>query len=86
MPSQHQAASTAKDHGQAAKMIANWLMGEVFAALNRDSKTIESMTLPADHLAQLVDLILDDTISGKIAKDVFSKNVGKRQRSDSFGG
>jgi aspartyl-tRNA(Asn)/glutamyl-tRNA(Gln) amidotransferase subunit B len=49
------------------------LMGDVFAALNRDSKTIETMTLPAAHLAQLVDLILDDTISGKIAKDVFLK-------------
>jgi aspartyl-tRNA(Asn)/glutamyl-tRNA(Gln) amidotransferase subunit B len=48
-------------------------MGEVFAALNRDSKTIETMTLPAGHLAQLIDLILDDTISGKIAKDVFAK-------------
>jgi aspartyl-tRNA(Asn)/glutamyl-tRNA(Gln) amidotransferase subunit B len=67
------AASKAKEHGQAAKMIANWLMGEVFAALNRDSKTIETMSLPAAHLAQLVDLILDDTISGKIAKDVFAK-------------
>jgi aspartyl-tRNA(Asn)/glutamyl-tRNA(Gln) amidotransferase subunit B len=67
------AASKAADHAQAAKLIANWLMGEVFAALNRDSKTIESMTLPAAHLAQLVDLILDDTISGKIAKDVFAK-------------
>ncbi len=67
------AASKAKDHAQAAKMIANWLMGEVFAALNRDSKTVESMTLSAAHLGQLVDLILDDTISGKIAKDVFAK-------------
>jgi aspartyl-tRNA(Asn)/glutamyl-tRNA(Gln) amidotransferase subunit B len=70
-----QAVSTSKaaDHGQAAKLIANWLMGEVFAALNRDSKTIESMNLPAAHLGQLIDLILDDTISGKIAKDVFAK-------------
>jgi aspartyl-tRNA(Asn)/glutamyl-tRNA(Gln) amidotransferase subunit B len=66
-------ASKSKDHAQAAKTIANWLMGDVFAALNRDSKTIETMTLPAAHLAQLVDLILDDTISGKIAKDVFLK-------------
>lgn len=66
-------ASQAKEHAQAAKTIANWLMGEVFAALNRDGKTIETMTLPAEHLAELVDLILDDTISGKIAKDVFSK-------------
>jgi len=66
-------ASKAQDHKQAAKMIANWLMGEVFAALNRDSKNIEAMSLPATHLAQLIDLILDNTISGKIAKDVFSK-------------
>jgi aspartyl-tRNA(Asn)/glutamyl-tRNA(Gln) amidotransferase subunit B len=66
-------ASKAKDHSQAAKMIANWLMGEVFGALNRDNKTIETMSLPAAHLAQLIDLILDDTISGKIAKDVFAK-------------
>lgn len=66
-------ASTANDHGQAAKMIANWLMGEVFAALNRDNKTIETMPLPAAFLAELVDLILDGTISGKIAKDVFAK-------------
>lgn len=67
------AASKAKDHAQAAKMIANWLMGEVFAVLNRDNKTIETMTLSSQHLAELVDLILDDTISGKIAKDVFIK-------------
>jgi aspartyl-tRNA(Asn)/glutamyl-tRNA(Gln) amidotransferase subunit B len=66
-------ASKVKDHAQAAKMIANWLMGEVFAALNRDSKTIETMSLSPAHLAELVDLILDDTISGKIAKDVFAK-------------
>jgi aspartyl-tRNA(Asn)/glutamyl-tRNA(Gln) amidotransferase subunit B len=67
------AASKAKDRAQAAKMIANWLMGEVFAVLNRDNKTIETMNLSPQHLAELVDLILDDTISGKIAKDVFSK-------------
>jgi aspartyl-tRNA(Asn)/glutamyl-tRNA(Gln) amidotransferase subunit B len=67
------AASCAKDHAQAAKMIANWLMGEVFAALNRESKTIQTMSLSAAHLGQLIDLILDDTISGKIAKDVFAK-------------
>jgi len=66
-------ASKAKDRRQAAKMVANWLMGEVFAALNRDNKTIETMTLPAAQLAELVDLILDGTISGKIAKDVFAK-------------
>ena len=64
---------TAKDKVQGAKLIANWLMGDVFAHMNRDSKTIETMVLLPEHLAGLVDLILDDTISGKIAKDVFIK-------------
>lgn len=67
------AASKAPNKAQAAKQIANWLMGEVFAALNRDGQSIETMTLIPAHLAELVDLILDNTISGKIAKDVFVK-------------
>lgn len=67
------AASKASDRKQGAKMIANWMMGEVFAALNREGKTLETMTLAPAHLAQLIDIILDGTISGKIAKDVFAK-------------
>jgi aspartyl-tRNA(Asn)/glutamyl-tRNA(Gln) amidotransferase subunit B len=67
------AALTAPDKAQGAKLIANWLMGDVFAAMNRDNKTIETMALDPKNLAGLVDLILDNTISGKIAKDVFSK-------------
>lgn len=67
------AASKATNKNQAAKQIANWLMGEVFGALNREGQTIETMQLTSVHLAELVDLILDETISGKIAKDVFVK-------------
>lgn len=67
------AASKATNKRQAAKQIANWLMGDVFGALNRDGGSIESMQLTPAHLAELVDLILDETISGKIAKDVFLK-------------
>ena len=63
--------SYAKGKG-AAKLIANWLIVEVFAAMNRDNKTIDSLPFAPEHLAQLVDLIIDDTISGKIAKDVFA--------------
>jgi aspartyl-tRNA(Asn)/glutamyl-tRNA(Gln) amidotransferase subunit B len=61
------------DKAQGAKLMANWLMGEVFGAMNREGKTVETMTLAPEHLAGLVDLILDQTISGKIAKDVFVK-------------
>lgn len=63
----------AKNIIQAAKLTCNWLMGDVFAALNRDGKTIETMALTPNHLAELIDLISDETISGKIAKDLFIK-------------
>jgi aspartyl-tRNA(Asn)/glutamyl-tRNA(Gln) amidotransferase subunit B len=65
--------STSADKKQAAKLIANWLISEVFGALNRESKTLEQIKFNQANLAQLVDLIIDGTISGKIAKDVFSK-------------
>jgi len=67
-----QIVSSAKGQG-AAKLIANWLIVEVFAAMNRDHKTIDNLPFAPNHLAELVDLIIDDTISGKIAKDVFAK-------------
>lgn len=57
----------------AAKLIANWLIVEVFGAMNRDGKSIDNLPFEPQHLANLVDLIIDKTISGKIAKDVFSK-------------
>lgn len=65
------AALKASDKPAAAKILANWLISEVFAAMNRDGATLEK--LPSKDLAELVDLIQDATISGKIAKDVFSK-------------
>jgi aspartyl-tRNA(Asn)/glutamyl-tRNA(Gln) amidotransferase subunit B len=67
-----QITAAAKGKG-AAKLIANWLIVEVFAAMNRDNKTIDNLPFAPNHLAELVDLIIDDTISGKIAKDVFAK-------------
>ena len=57
----------------AAKLIANWLIVEVFGAMNRDGKSIDNLPFEPQHIANLVDLIINNTISGKIAKDVFSK-------------
>ncbi len=64
-------ALTSKDKASAGKILANWLISEVFAAMNRDNASLEK--LPAKDLAELIDLIQDGTISGKIAKDVFAK-------------
>ena len=57
--------------GADAKLCANWVMGELSAALNREQIEIEDSPITAENLAQLVTRISDDTISGKIAKDVF---------------
>lgn len=54
-----------------AKLLANWLIGEVFAALNRESKTILDSPVSPASLAGLVNQIQAGVISGKIAKEVF---------------
>jgi aspartyl-tRNA(Asn)/glutamyl-tRNA(Gln) amidotransferase subunit B len=54
-----------------AKLLTNWLMGEVFGALNRDNKTIENCPVSPAHLAGLINQIQEGVISGKIAKEVF---------------
>lgn len=55
-----------------AKLVANWLMNELLAVLNKDGKAITESPVTAVQLGQLVGLISDNTISGKIAKDVFA--------------
>ncbi|WP_288158576.1 Asp-tRNA(Asn)/Glu-tRNA(Gln) amidotransferase subunit GatB [Faecalibaculum rodentium] len=62
-----EAAKTAKD----AKKTANWVIGDLSAALNRDNRTFASAGVTPEHLAQLVNLVADGTISGKQAKTVF---------------
>ncbi len=57
---------------KSAKLLANWLIGEVFGALNREDKTLSESPVSATHLAGLVNQIQDGVISGKIAKEVFS--------------
>ena len=53
------------------KLAANWVMGDLAAALNRENLEITCGKLPAGRLAGLIARISDQTISGKIAKEVF---------------
>jgi aspartyl-tRNA(Asn)/glutamyl-tRNA(Gln) amidotransferase subunit B len=55
-----------------AKLAANWVSGELGAALNRDNLDITASKVDAAALAGLLKRIQDHTISGKIAKDVFA--------------
>jgi len=54
-----------------AKAAANWVMGDLSGALNRDGKDIADSPIAASQLAGLIARILDNTISSKIAKEVF---------------
>jgi aspartyl-tRNA(Asn)/glutamyl-tRNA(Gln) amidotransferase subunit B len=53
------------------QVAANWVIGDLSGALNRDGLDIEQCPVAAAALAGLIDRIADDTISGKIAKEVF---------------
>lgn len=53
-----------------AKLSANWITGELSARLNREEVEIENISIDAEAFAQLLVRIKDNTISGKIAKDV----------------
>ncbi|MCM2312016.1 MAG: Asp-tRNA(Asn)/Glu-tRNA(Gln) amidotransferase subunit GatB, partial [Steroidobacteraceae bacterium] len=57
--------------GGNAKLAANWVMGELSGALNKDNLDITASRVGAEALAGLLARIADDTISGKIAKEVF---------------
>ncbi|WP_106874285.1 Asp-tRNA(Asn)/Glu-tRNA(Gln) amidotransferase subunit GatB [Candidatus Phycorickettsia trachydisci] len=53
------------------KLAANWIMGELFSYLNDNDLEIVNAPIKPEHLAELINLISDKTISGKIAKDIF---------------
>jgi len=51
--------------------VANWVLGELSAALNRDGLDVTESRIEPAGLAQLLDRIADGTLSGKLAKQVF---------------
>ena len=53
------------------KLATNWIIGELFAALNQNNLEITESPISAGNLSKLINLIKDGTISGKIAKTVF---------------
>jgi aspartyl-tRNA(Asn)/glutamyl-tRNA(Gln) amidotransferase subunit B len=56
-----------------AKLAANWTMGELSAALNKDNLEVTASRIDAPRLSGLLARIADETISGKIAKEVFEQ-------------
>lgn len=68
------AAVKAHPGESSGRMIANWLLTELLGALNADAKTIEDTPMPAERLSELIRLVEDGTISGKIGKEIFEES------------
>ena len=70
--------------GQDAKLVANWMVVELFGALNKMGITLEESPVKAEQLGQLVGRISDGTISGRIAKDVFALMLESGKDADAI--
>jgi aspartyl-tRNA(Asn)/glutamyl-tRNA(Gln) amidotransferase subunit B len=68
-PSPGATAGAARD----PKLVANWLLTELFGALNRAGRDLARSPITPEKLGRLVDLIQSGTISGRIAKDIFAE-------------
>jgi aspartyl-tRNA(Asn)/glutamyl-tRNA(Gln) amidotransferase subunit B len=66
------------------KLAANWVMGELAASLNKDGLDIGVSPISAGQLAALLRRITDQTISGKIAKEVFEAMWTSGQEADAI--
>jgi aspartyl-tRNA(Asn)/glutamyl-tRNA(Gln) amidotransferase subunit B len=67
-----------------AKLAANWVMGELSSALNRDNVDIGDSRVSPVQLSGLLARIVDGTISGKIAKEVFEAMWSSAKSADAI--
>jgi aspartyl-tRNA(Asn)/glutamyl-tRNA(Gln) amidotransferase subunit B len=61
--------------GRDAKLAANWVTQELFGYLNKEGLELADSPVSAEALGGLIAMISDETISGKIAKDVFARMI-----------
>jgi len=55
------------------KTVSNWMMGDLLRELKRDEREIDQCPVTPQHLAEMLSMIKEGMISGKIAKDVFEE-------------
>jgi aspartyl-tRNA(Asn)/glutamyl-tRNA(Gln) amidotransferase subunit B len=64
------------------KTVSNWIMGDLLRELKRDEREIDQCPVTPQHLAEMLLMIQEGTISGKIAKDVFEEMYRTGDRPD----
>ncbi len=62
-------------HTKDAKLASNWIMGEVMAVLKENKQEAHEFSVTPERLAELLNMIADERISGKIAKTVFVEMI-----------
>jgi aspartyl-tRNA(Asn)/glutamyl-tRNA(Gln) amidotransferase subunit B len=63
-----------------AKTVSNWMMGDLLRELKRDEREIDQCPVTPQHLAEMLSMVKEGTISGKIAKDVFEEMYRSGER------
>ena len=62
------------------KSASNWVMGDVLKVINEKKIDIKDFSISADNLAELINIINDNTISGKIAKEIFPEMLRENKK------
>jgi aspartyl-tRNA(Asn)/glutamyl-tRNA(Gln) amidotransferase subunit B len=73
LPEADLAGSLSDSERGLAKSAANWLLSELLGLLHRDGKSLAESLVKPQQLAELLQLLADDTISGKQAKELFAR-------------
>ena len=67
-----------------ARAAANWVMGDLSALLKHEGKEIEDSPVSAERLGQLIALIAQGKINGKLAKDIFPKMAASNESAEAI--
>jgi aspartyl-tRNA(Asn)/glutamyl-tRNA(Gln) amidotransferase subunit B len=69
-------------HFPEPKIVSNWMMGELLRELKHDEREIDQCPVNPQHLAEMLWMVKEGTISGKIAKDVFEEMYRTGERPE----
>ena len=73
---------TLEGFGKDAQLVSNWILSEVMAVLNRENIEISAFQIEPMRMASLISRIEDNTISSKIAKDLFNQMLTNDETVD----
>ena len=79
-------ASLAKKNEETYKLASNWTMTDVLRVLKEEKIAVGDFPVPPAHLGSMINLIIDGTISGKIAKEVFEEMIKTKESPNAIVG